>query len=349
MAKCDWCKEKEVAKRYIRFCSKECRYEERKRRENERRQEGKSCEICGTALGKAGKKLCGSEECKKEKDRRRKRLSPDGVKMVRPKKEKVVRTCENCNGPLPKYAKKFCGDECRLEQERKARREEYVAPPCDQCGEPVPFGSIRFCKESCMQTWHNEQKANRDPSEYNEKCIECGGDVEKPRVKFCSDGCKTKHGNDKKSAMRAALRPTRCKNCGGRLGKGKLRFCKKECRTEWHNRKVNETRENVKTGHLWVSLSAAVRERDEHKCLSCGTTKTRVGRQHDVHHIKPRRMFDDPNSPNYPENLVTLCEKCHKRVERGLMDCPESPGTTDRIEHVMSQIKEFVARKLTLG
>jgi predicted nucleic acid-binding Zn ribbon protein len=344
MAKCDWCKVKDVPADRVRFCSEECSYEDRKDRTSRKNQDGKSCEICGSPLSKAGKKLCGSEECKKEKDRRRKRLSPDGTKMVRPKKEKVVRTCENCNGPLPKFAKKFCNDECRLERDRKDRKADREALACPICGDPLGPMRKKFCSEKCNLEDISRRNAKLTEDDYHSNCQQCGDPIAPPKLKFCSDGCKTKHLNTQKREKRLDEKGRYCEDCGEELPLGKSRFCKQECRRRWHNRKTNENgRVNMKTGYLWYTLAEAIRERDNHECQYCGTTKTRGTRRHDVHHIKPRKSFDDVNLANYPHNLVTLCESCHKGVEFGTKTCPEpSTVVTPRIAMIMRDIYEYI-------
>jgi len=57
------------------------------------------------------------------------------------------------------------------------------------------------------------------------------------------------------------------------------------------------------TSPLWVELSRQVRKRDHNRCRSCGGDKTL-----NVHHIVKIRN----GGTNLPDNLKTLCRKCHK-------------------------------------
>ena len=85
-------------------------------------------------------------------------------------------------------------------------------------------------------------------------------------------------------------------------------------------------------GPEWQKIRERVRARDEYRCQVCG--RPEVGRQHDVHHKVPFRMFlkGTPTSPdggmqsretlqsaiaraNQLTNLITLCPECHKRAE----------------------------------
>ncbi|MEZ4504712.1 MAG: HNH endonuclease [Thermomicrobiales bacterium] len=50
-----------------------------------------------------------------------------------------------------------------------------------------------------------------------------------------------------------------------------------------------------------------VQERDGYRCTICGSRE-----QLEVHHIVPRRL----GGSNDPENLVTVCAACHRRMDR---------------------------------
>ena len=65
---------------------------------------------------------------------------------------------------------------------------------------------------------------------------------------------------------------------------------------------------NVREYVLW---------RDGHKCQCCkGKSKDNIL---NVHHIQSRKV-----GGNAPNNLVTLCETCHKKYHKGLIQLPES-------------------------
>ncbi len=77
-------------------------------------------------------------------------------------------------------------------------------------------------------------------------------------------------------------------------------------------------------GPDWQEQRAKTRERDDYRCAECGEAEGR-GRQHDVHHRIPFRVFNyipglnrNDLEANRLENLVLLCRRCHHRLEAGV-------------------------------
>lgn len=63
-------------------------------------------------------------------------------------------------------------------------------------------------------------------------------------------------------------------------------------------------------GKGWKVLSDSIRKRDLQRCRNCG-----IAAELDVHHIVPFRMFSDPAAANEPDNLISLCPRCHHLAE----------------------------------
>ena len=63
-------------------------------------------------------------------------------------------------------------------------------------------------------------------------------------------------------------------------------------------------------GTNWYKQRQKVVERDRHRCRVCGDSEF----VH-VHHIKPRKEFDDVSNSNTLNNLITLCPQCHGTFE----------------------------------
>jgi 5-methylcytosine-specific restriction endonuclease McrA len=55
----------------------------------------------------------------------------------------------------------------------------------------------------------------------------------------------------------------------------------------------------------WVNIREAVLQRDNYKCLECGTPCRSA--EADVHHLLPRSA----GGTDEPSNLITLCDGCH--------------------------------------
>jgi len=81
-------------------------------------------------------------------------------------------------------------------------------------------------------------------------------------------------------------------------------------------------------GDNWDRQRKIALERDGECCQRCGTASEKIGKELDVHHIKPRHQFDNPARANFLANLITLCESCHGTVENGdgELDLTRSPA-----------------------
>jgi 5-methylcytosine-specific restriction endonuclease McrA len=82
-------------------------------------------------------------------------------------------------------------------------------------------------------------------------------------------------------------------------------------------------------GRNWEQQRAKALELYGHRCGSCGSSESDV-RRLNVHHVIPRREFRDGDDfdfevANKVENLVPLCDRCHKRWE-GIPLRPEPPA-----------------------
>ncbi|MBE7433655.1 MAG: DEAD/DEAH box helicase [Anaerolineales bacterium] len=74
-------------------------------------------------------------------------------------------------------------------------------------------------------------------------------------------------------------------------------------------------------GPDWQKVRLSVRKRDQFKCQVCGAAET--NREHDVHHKIPFRAFIQDGKVNHEqanrlENLTTLCQSCHRKVEQNV-------------------------------
>ncbi len=66
-------------------------------------------------------------------------------------------------------------------------------------------------------------------------------------------------------------------------------------------------------GPIWPQIRQIVRQRDGYACQVCGIKENLV--EHHVHHKVPFKRFDSIEKANVLDNLVTLCQNCHRLVE----------------------------------
>jgi ATP-dependent DNA helicase RecQ len=68
---------------------------------------------------------------------------------------------------------------------------------------------------------------------------------------------------------------------------------------------INMLRSSSAVSADWINIREAVLQRDNYKCLECGTPCRAA--EADVHHLLPRSA----EGTDEPSNLVTLCDGCH--------------------------------------
>jgi DEAD/DEAH box helicase domain-containing protein len=67
-------------------------------------------------------------------------------------------------------------------------------------------------------------------------------------------------------------------------------------------------------GKGWDAVKQLIRTRDQNRCRHCGAAEGE--KPFDVHHIVPFRKFEKAELANHPENLITLCARCHRLAEQ---------------------------------
>ena len=91
--------------------------------------------------------------------------------------------------------------------------------------------------------------------------------------------------------------------------------------------------------YSYSSRREAVLHRDNYTCQCCGKKNCRL----EVHHIKFRRNGGTDDE----ENLITLCEDCHKRVHAGTVVLNKKPKKSKGLKHAthMSIIRSQLLKK----
>lgn len=160
------------------------------------------------------------------------------------------------------------------------------------------------------------------------KCLLCDKifTIKKYRLKhkrgvFCSIKCKKQYtkpyGKNKKIKFR-------CPTCGVDFFRYKnkkiikTKYCSMSCRNK-HMRGKNHPlyingESSYKRGTNWQAQKRKAKFRDQNTCQKCGINGSKEKSLH-VHHIIPYRLFKNYKKANVLDNLITLCERCHRLEE----------------------------------
>lgn len=220
---------------------------------------------------------------------------------------------------------------------------------CPTCGKEFWYYRSwprKYCSDGCKGHALVTNLPNFTPTRYTATCQQCGKEYETTpgsnRGRFCSRRCWGQwlsiHGvgdanpvKGRKFGRPKYLPPPvygTCTICGGEfLTKAshlsRRRTCSRRCAAELKARELSG--ENSPTwnggyepyyGPSWRPARRAVLERDT-VCQACGMAQEENGRELDVHHISPFRLFgvDRHSEANQLDNLVALCHDCHLKVE----------------------------------
>jgi hypothetical protein len=110
---------------------------------------------------------------------------------------------------------------------------------------------------------------------------------------------------------------------------GEVTVCDRDCLSDWLSVEfTGEGHPNWKGGDTgnygpgWNRVRREALQRDGHECVICGTTKADLGRNPDVHHVVPVRVFAASGGASIADahrlaNVVTLCPPCHRQADFG--------------------------------
>jgi len=225
---------------------------------------------------------------------------------------------------------------------------ECMEVDCDNCGETIERkpseaeDGNNFCDRDCYHEWRRTDWDTPD-SKISIECEWCGDDFEvypyrKDSARFCSRECS----DDSMQAQTGEDAPHwqggkpehECLNCGETFkrytGEGRdCEYCSKSCYREaskelfaGENNPAWRGGWGWNYGPNWDEQRPKVLERDNHECQRCGKGADDMRRSPDVHHRKRlgwfREEYDAPEwyqKGNALDNLVTLCPRCHGKIE----------------------------------
>lgn len=200
------------------------------------------------------------------------------------------RPCVLCGGEMPERlhkSRKTCSAKCGYEFRKRRTRRKQACPACGTEFWPVTLGQ-KCCSRKCYRAVQAKRPAMVEAS-----CVKCG-------AKF--------------TRTIAALKRV------------KHAFCGDDCRKSYYvgeNSPMFRGDKDPNRGANWNRLAQSIRERDCFACQRCGRCESGQVDKLSVDHIWPWRMFKDKAEANHPDNLVSLCRKCHSyktsKVERALL------------------------------
>ncbi|SEH52621.1 hypothetical protein SAMN05192561_104161 [Halopenitus malekzadehii] len=222
------------------------------------------------------------------------------------------RTCDHCGERFHSpYARRYCSEECLdrsgayAGENNPNYRGGTTTTSCDRCGSEF------------------EYYPSEKPGKYCRSCVESGDWQDPPTVSG------TDHPNWKGGTERCE-----CSVCGTSVERRPFErdrydvvLCSRSCHAKWlsesfagegHPNWTGGSDRNYGPG--WAAVRRRALERDEYACVNCGTTRSELGRNPDVHHLLPVRLFAESDrhtiaDAHYLGNVVTLCPGCHRRAE----------------------------------
>lgn len=223
------------------------------------------------------------------------------------------RTCSNCGEEFHcEYEKKYCSDDCHDEAvsyEGEAARNfqgKLERTECELCGEEFEYYPSEKEGLYCSTCVEEENWRHRPSIEGDDNPRWNGGKVELD-----------------------------CEVCGETVERypsnvtGEVTVCGEECRTAWLSDAFTKSGHpnwkgggNGAYGKGWSRVRRKALERDGYECVVCAKTSEEIGRNPDVHHITPVRLFAESEShsktdAHYLANVASLCVECHRKAEFG--------------------------------
>jgi endogenous inhibitor of DNA gyrase (YacG/DUF329 family) len=231
-----------------------------------------------------------------------------------------------------------------------AHDEKLSNRECAQCGTAFHCKhEKRYCSEGCRDeavSYEGENNPNYNGGMTETTCEICGTSFEYyPSNKeglYCSDCVESeewRHKRDIKGERNprwsGGKRELDCETCGETVERrpwnitGEATFCSDECQYEWLSEAFTgeghpnwEGGDTGNYGKGWNRVRKQALERDGYECTHCGKSKEEIGRNPDVHHIVPVRVFAgaeeyEKEDAHFLDNVVSLCVDCHRKADFG--------------------------------
>jgi 5-methylcytosine-specific restriction endonuclease McrA len=218
---------------------------------------------------------------------------------------------------------------------------EYECNYCHKITLDFPSQKRNYCSVNCYFAAKKAGIVKIKSSKIKHICEYCGKVFYRfpcRQGRFCSRACAGIVGSKEPRPNRKLEYPIVTRYCGicgkefKRKGSEILRpgygsYCSNECRHYANSLSKRGSNNPNWTGGIkpnsrgenWGSQSRKAKERDGHECQICHRRRENNGRKWiiDVHHIIPYRYFNnDFKNANELNNLITVCRKCHRKLEK---------------------------------
>ncbi len=204
----------------------------------------------------------------------------------------------------------------------------------------IPTKHGRFCSATCRSKFAARIVNERTFTSIIIKCAFCGKDVliQPYRLinvenNFCSKSCSVKFQLRERWKDAKETITVFCNYCGKekvmlkwdleqkqRRGQDKF-YCNRSCFGKWKaanwNGENNPSWQGGWTPHGkgWDIIRGVVRKEQDYKCFDCKVSEYKLGRELDIHHIIPARLFKRKSDASHRPNLMGLCHSCHMKRE----------------------------------
>jgi len=205
----------------------------------------------------------------------------------------------------------------------------------------------KYCSDDCREdgvSFEGSDNPNFDGGKTTTACEICSTEFEyypsEKSGKYCSDCVETEDWQDppdiegeENPLWTGGKEDVSCTVCGRIVQRypsqlnADVTVCSDWCRGRWLAEEFTGEDHphwngggNEAYGSGWAKARDRALERDEYRCAVCSKPKSEIGRNPDVHHIIPVRIFAESSShtiedAHYLDNLISLCISCHRKAE----------------------------------
>ena len=202
----------------------------------------------------------------------------------------------------------------------KDGRKMIVNLLCDNCGVETQkhlYEARKALKQGSRDAYCSKKCCSQHHSTKNTKaCVICGKLRKHRHSEVCSDECHQKLRWDKRKKKE-------CPRCKAQFA-GWTIYCSPSCADADHSDRMKGAHNSnfSKLGRYsnqFRDMRVIVLERDEFACQACGLVDEKVQRGNRKKSILHAHHIDENSRNNVPENLIMLCESCHRLHHHGKM------------------------------